>query len=174
MRMVRTLVTAALMALGFGAAAHADPVKMALVINQVDYDKLTPLPDTDGEAAQMTGALKQVGFDVTNVRDANSDGAGGHPSLKETIKDFRRKLAASPGAIGFIYYTGHGMADPTDEKGDNYLLSIDADVQVAADLPSSGIKLGDLVEGMSQTGAQAVIIVVDACRNTPSLGKGAS
>ena len=159
----------------FSAQAHAaDGAKMALVINQVDYQTLTPLPDTDGEAAQMKSALVKVGFDVTSIRDATLDGSGGHPNLRQVIKDFRRKLAASPGAIGFIYYTGHGMADPTDEKGDNYLLSIDADVQVAADLPSSGIKLGDLMDGMANTNAQAVIIVVDACRNTPSLGKGAS
>ena len=159
----------------FSAQAHAaDGAKMALVINQVDYQSLTPLPDTDGEAAQMKNALVKVGFDVTSIRDATLDGSGGHPNLRQVIKDFRRKLAASPGAIGFIYYTGHGMADPTDEKGDNYLLSIDADVQVAADLPSSGIKLGDLMDGMANTNAQAVIIVVDACRNTPSLGKGAT
>ena len=159
-----------------GAVAHASDggAKMALVINQVDYQTLTPLPDTDGEASQMKAALVKVGFDVTSVRDATLDGSGGHPNLRQVIKDFRRKLAASPGAIGFIYYTGHGMADPTDEKGDNYLLSIDADVQVAADLPSSGIKLGDLMDGMSNTNATAVIIVVDACRNTPSLGKSAS
>ena len=161
-----------------GAVAHADDTpegaKMALVINQVDYQTLTPLPDTDTEAAEMTKALTQVGFDVTSVRDATLDGSGGHPNMRQVIKDFRRKLAGSPGAIGFIYYTGHGMADPTDDKGDNYLLSIDADIKIAADLPSSGIKLGDLMDGMSNTNATAVIIVVDACRNTPSLGKGAS
>ena len=173
MKLLGTLFAAALWLTA--AQAHAaDPVKMALVINQVDYQTLTPLPDTDGEAAQMKGALTKVGFDVTSVRDATLDGSGGHPNLRQVIKDFRRKLAASPGAIGFIYYTGHGMSDPTDEKGDNYLLSIDADIKIAADLPSSGIKLGDLMDGMSNTNATAVIIVVDACRNTPSLGKGAS
>ncbi|ESQ92693.1 hypothetical protein ABAC460_02370 [Asticcacaulis sp. AC460] len=149
-----------------GTVAHAaEPAKFALVINQVGYTHLTPLPDTDKEATQVTTALKQVGFDVTTVRNVNLSG------LQTTLKDFRRKLAASPGAIGFIYYTGHGMADPTDEKGDNYLLGIDADVQVVADLPASGIKLSDLVNQMSRTDASAVIIVVDACRNTPSLGK---
>ena len=161
-----------------GSLAHATdtPVgaKMALIINQVDYETLTPLPDTDTEAAQMKDALARDGFDITSVRDANIDGSGGHPNLRQVIKDFRRKLAASPGAIGFIYYTGHGMADLTDEKGDNYLLAIDADIKIAADLPSSGVKLGDLMDGMSDTNATAVIIVVDACRNTPSLGKGAS
>ena len=174
MKLLWTLLAAFLWCLGASAHAADGGTKLALVINQVDYQTLTPLPDTDGEATQMKAALVKVGFDVTSVRDATLDGSGGHPNLRQVIKDFRRKLAASPGAIGFIYYTGHGMADPTDEKGDNYLLSIDADVQVAADLPSSGIKLGDLMDGMSNTNATAVIIVVDACRNTPSLGKGAS
>lgn len=152
-----------------GAVAHAaEPARFALVINQVGYSHLTKLPDTDKEATQVNAALKQIGFDVTTVRDANLG------ALQNGLKDFRRKLAASPGAIGFIYYTGHGMADPTDEKGDNYLLGTDADVQVVADLPASGIKLSDLVNQMSRTEASAVIIVVDACRNTPSLGKAGS
>ncbi|MBW8882088.1 MAG: caspase family protein, partial [Asticcacaulis sp.] len=105
-----------------GAVAHADPARVALIINQVDYQSLTPLPDTDGEAAQVSDSLKKIGFDITTVRDANLAG------LQTALKDFRRKLAGAPGAIGFIYYTGHGMADPTDDKGDNYLLGIDADV----------------------------------------------
>ena len=172
--LIATCVLGAISVSAHAADTPPPAVKMALVINQVDYQTLTPLPDTDTEAAEMSKALTQVGFDVTSVRDATLDGSGGHPNMRQVIKDFRRKLAASPGAIGFIYYTGHGMADPTDEKGDNYLLSIDADIKIAADLPSSGIKLGDLMDGMSNTNATAVIIVVDACRNTPSLGKGAS
>lgn len=153
----------------FSTAAHAaEPARFALIINQVHYESLTPLPDTDGEAKSVGDSLKKIGFDVTLARDANLTG------LQTALKDFRRKLAASPGAIGFIYYTGHGMADPTDEKGDNYLLGIDADVKIVADLPASGIKLGDLVTQMSRTDASAVIIVVDACRNTPSLGKAAT
>ncbi len=175
--MKRWLLLIALMltAAVHGPACAADgPPRLALVINQVDYRTLTPLPDTDGEAKLIADALQKDGFDVTRIRDATLTGIGGTPSLDQGLKDFRRKLAASPGALGFIYYTGHGMADPTDEQGDNYLLAIDADVKVAADLPASGIKLGDLLTQMSRTEASAVIIVIDACRNTPSLGKAAS
>ncbi|MBW8881120.1 MAG: caspase family protein, partial [Asticcacaulis sp.] len=158
----------------YSAHAADSPIRMALIINQVDYRTLTPLPDTDGEARLIADALTKDGFDVTRVRNATLTGSGGTPSLEATFRDFRRKLAASPGAIGFIYYTGHGIADPTDDKGDNYLLGIDADLKVVADLPASGMKLGDLTTQMSRTDASAVIIVIDACRNTPSLGKAAT
>ncbi len=164
---------AAFLALACAAPALADGTpRLALIINQVDYTTLTPLPDTDGEAATMKTSLTSLGFDVTSVRDATVEGRDGHPSFDQVLTDFRRKVAASPGAIAFIYYTGHGMADPEDEGGENYLLGTDADIKVEADLPASGIKLSQLTTQMSRTGATALIVVLDACRDTPTLGKG--
>ena len=160
------------LAVGGGALADEGPARLALIINQADYSTLTPLPDTDGEAGEIKDSLVKLGFDVTSVRDLTVDGHGGHPSFDQVLKDFRFKVASSPGAIAFIYYTGHGMADPTDGNGENYLLGVDADIRVAADLPASGVKLSQLTNEMSRTDAKALIIVLDACRDTPSIGKG--
>ncbi len=174
MRVRRLLAFAAmLIGLVLPGLALADGVpRLALIINQVDYQTLTPLTDTDQEAADMKASLTQLGFDVTSARDVSVQAAPGHPSFKQVLDGFRLKVAQSPGAIVFVYYTGHGMHDPTDESGENYLLGVDANIRVPADLPVSGIQLSDLSSNFSHAGTKAVIIVLDACRDTPTLGKG--
>ena len=174
-KLVLLAAAAAIMtALALPAFADDAP-RLALIINQVDYTTLTALNDTDTEAGSMKTALVKLGFDVTSARDLTVEGHGGHQSFDQVLTDFRRKVSASPGAIVFVYYTGHGMADPTDQGGgENYLLGVDADIRVAADLPPSGIKLSQVTTQFSRAGAQAVIIVLDACRDTPTIGKGVS
>ncbi|MEI9902956.1 MAG: caspase family protein [Asticcacaulis sp.] len=166
------LIAAVAMAVALPALADGAP-RLALIINQVDYQTLTPLPDTDQEASEIKDSLTQLGFDVTSARDLSVQATPGHPGFRQVLDDFRRKVSASPGAIVFVYYTGHGMADPTDAGGgENYLLGVDANIRVAADLPPSGIMLSDLKTQFSRAGTKALIIVLDACRDTPTLGKG--
>ena len=169
---------AALLIAAFARPVLADDApRLALIINQVDYQGqgLSPLPDTDAEAADMKASLTKLGFDVTTARDLQVQATPGHPSFKQVLDDFRLKVSNLPGAIVFVYYTGHGMHDPTDTSGgNNYLLGVDANVRVAADLPASGIDLNQLSTQFSRAGTKAVIIVLDACRDTPSLGKGVS
>ncbi|MEI9903734.1 MAG: caspase family protein [Asticcacaulis sp.] len=154
------------------AGPRRDAPRLALIINQVDYTTLTPLPDTDQEASEIKDSLTKLGFDVTAARDLSVQAAPGHPSFRQVLDDFRRKVSASPGAIVFVYYTGHGMADPSDQGGgENYLLGIDANIRVAADLPPSGIVLSDLKTQFSRAGTKAVIIVLDACRDTPTIAR---
>ncbi len=173
MRLRLLSILAALTWCGLSHPALADgPARLALVINQVDYQTLTPLPDTDGEAADIKASLTKLGFDVTTARDVQVQATPGHPSFKQVLDDFRLKVSNSPGAIVFVYYTGHGMHDPTDESGENYLLGTDANIRVAADLPPSGVRLSDLTGNFSRAGTKALIIVLDACRDTPTLGKG--
>ncbi len=155
-------------------ASASDTPRLALIINQVDYQSLTPLPDTDAEAAAMKDSLTKLGFEVTTARDLQVQATPGHPSFKQVLDDFRLKVSNSPGAIVFIYYTGHGMHDPTDASGENYLLGVDANIRVPADLPPSGIMLSQLTTQFSRAGTKALIVVLDACRDTPSLGKGVS
>ncbi|MEI9902954.1 MAG: caspase family protein, partial [Asticcacaulis sp.] len=170
-----TVFAAVLLWLGLSLPASADTTpRLALIINQVDYQTLTPLPDTDGEAGDIKASLVKLGFDVTTARDISVQATPGHPSFRQVLDDFRLKVSQAPGAIVFIYYTGHGMHDPTDESGENYLLGTDANIRVPADLPPSGIRLSDLTGNFSRAGTKALIVVLDACRDTPSLGKGVS
>lgn len=162
-------VFVAIFALTADPARAQNPVRLALVIDQVNYTgNLSPLPGAEKEAAAVATSLGKTGFQVTRVHNAN------RPQLDAAFRDFRRKVSANPGAIVFIYYTGHGIRDPDSDSGDNYLLGVEADisaVSASSDLIAYGIQLQSLTEQFSRSGAKAVIFVLDACRTTPNIGK---
>ncbi|WP_031230176.1 caspase family protein [Asticcacaulis sp. YBE204] len=151
------------------AAPAAAQVKLALVIDQVAYrGNLSPLAGADTEAGEVAASLTAVGFTVTRASNLTKQG------LATTFREFRRKVSATPGAVAFIYYTGHGSRDPASDANDNYLLGVDSELTTASDLPEFGVPLSDLNEQFSATGAKAVIMVIDACRTTPTFGKAGS
>ncbi|ESQ77877.1 hypothetical protein AEYBE204_16495 [Asticcacaulis sp. YBE204] len=148
-----------------GAATQAE-TRLALVIDQVGYSgNLSPLPGARQEADQVVGSLQKTGFQITRVHSAT------RPQLDTAFRDFRRQVSANPGAVVFIYYTGHGIRDAGSDTNDNYLLGVEADISVASDLTAYGVQLQNLTQQFSQTGASVVIFVLDACRTTPTLGK---
>ncbi|MDC7683211.1 caspase family protein [Asticcacaulis sp. BYS171W] len=149
----------------WGVSAHAE-TRLALVIDQVGYSgNLSPLPGARQEADQVAASLQKTGFQITRVHSAT------RPQLDTAFRDFRRQVSANPGAVVFIYYTGHGIRDAGSDTNDNYLLGVEADISVASDLTAYGVQLQNLTDQFAQTGAAAVIFVLDACRTTPTLGK---
>lgn len=142
--------------------------RFALIIDQVDYLSLAKLDGAHEEANQIANSLSKTGFEITRAQNLSKD------ALFKSITDFRRKLAKNPGAIGFIYYTGHGARNPSDETSDNYLLGINSDLVDPSDLPVFGVKLSEIVSSFEMVNAKAIIIVIDACRVSASFGKAAS
>ena len=74
--------------------------KLALVIGNSDYPK-APLKNPVNDAAAMATTLKQAGFDVTIVRNADLR------RMRTAIDDFAARLG--PGSLGFFYFAGHGV-----------------------------------------------------------------
>ncbi|MEZ5953493.1 MAG: caspase family protein [Hyphomonas sp.] len=146
-----------------GAIASAAETRLALVISQTDYaGDLSKVLSAGQEADTIAGALKDTGFDVTRAHDLTRN------ELKSALNDFRRKVdAAGSEAVAFIYYTGHGAQHP--ESGDSYLLGIDAELVAASDLAVYGLDMQTQRDGFAATGAKAVFLVFDACRNVPGL-----
>lgn len=143
--------------------AAASETRLALVIAQTEYEgDLSRVTSAQAEGALIAGALEQTGFDVTRVNDAS------RAELRSALNDFRRKVdMAGHDAIAFIYYTGHGAQHP--ETGDSYLLGVDADLVTASDLAVYGLDMQTQRDGFAATGAKAVFLVFDACRNVPGL-----
>lgn len=117
----------------FSFANAEDGKRFALVIDQVEYSKLAKLDGARDEADQIASSLEKTGFEITRARNLSKD------NLFNTLNDFRRKVAKTPGAIAFVYYTGHGAHNPGDLSTDNYLLGINADLQDPSDLPVFGV-----------------------------------
>ncbi len=142
-------------------ATSAAETRLGLVISQSDYSgALSRVGSASQEADAIASALIETGFDVTRAHDLNKR------DLAATLNTFRRKVdMAGPDAVAFVYYTGHGAQHP--ESGDSYLLGIDAELVAASDLAVYGLDMQTQRDGFAATGAKAVFLVFDACRNVP-------
>lgn len=161
-------IALAVLAIGVwaGWSATAQPsreVRLALVISQTSYSgELSRVSLAQREGNAVSDALKATGFDVTRERDLKRE------DINRALDDFRVRLErAGPSAVGFVYYTGHGVQHP--RTGDSYLLGIDARLQGMSDLARYGLDMQSQRDGFAATGAKAVFLVFDACRNVPSI-----
>ncbi len=139
------------------------PARLALIIDQTNYTgDLSRVALARFEADYIDKALKSTGFKITRKSDLTKSG------LEDVLGEFRAALEASgPDTIAFVYYTGHGLQHP--QSGDSYLLGIDARLKSASDLAVYGLDLASQRDGFAATGAQAIFLVFDACRNVPAL-----
>lgn len=137
--------------------------RLALVIHQQNYSAgLSQVTLAPSEADQIATALQITGFEVTRASDLNKE------SLVNVLDDFRVKLElAGDEAVGFVYYTGHGAQDP--RSGDSYLLGVNTRLRVSSDFAAYGVNLATQRDAFGATGAKAIFMVFDACRNTPAI-----
>lgn len=163
-RLIGWLIAALLVAL----PAHAQgSQRIALVIGNAAYNPQVGRLDNPGRDADLVaGALRARGFAVTVVKDA------GRVTLQQSVDRYARALSqAGPGAVGFFYYSGHGVANP--ENGRNYVVPVDAASAADDRLWYESVELQQLVRSITTTAAQATnIVVFDACREVLALPKG--
>jgi Caspase domain len=137
--------------------------KLALVIGINNYQEVTKLDKAVGDAEAIAQALSGLGFSVNTSLDAD----------RRTLNLALSKLYASiePGDTVLIHYSGHGI----QISNENYLLP--ADVPAPTDgnvelLKSESLRLDSLVDTLSEKGAGASILIIDACRNNPFASAG--
>jgi formylglycine-generating enzyme required for sulfatase activity len=156
-----------------GQAAAA---RLALVIGNSHYEGGTwePLRNPGNDATAMAAVLAKLGFQVIGCGTAGACLDASHDSMEEAIRSFLRKLAASQGAIAFVYFSGHAVQarrapDRTDE---NFLIPVRSGIQDEFELVPRAVSMQDLLDEMTQVGVQAGILVLDACRDN-GLRRGA-
>src|ERR1700761_3031393 len=110
---------------GFMSPAAAE-TRIALVIGNSHYGStIGNLPNPVNDAGLMAQALRQTGFQVIEVTDADQK------KMKRAIADFGDRLTqAGSNATGLFFYAGHGV----QVKGTNYLVPINADISKEADV----------------------------------------
>ena len=86
------------------------------------------------------------------------------------IHAFAAKLkAAGPDAVGFLYYSGHGIAS----AGENYLIPTDVDEPSTVLLSVQGVKQSEVLAILRGEAPNAAhYLVLDACRNTLQGARG--
>jgi len=147
----------------FSAGALAEQ-RMALVISQTEYrsPSLSRISSAESEGSAIADSLAATGFSIVRKRNLTK------VQLDAELDAFRKAVdLAGPDAIGFVYYTGHGLQNP--ETNESFLLGIDSQIDVPSDLARYGVSLDEQKTLFAATGAKAVFMVFDACRNVPSL-----
>src|SRR5262249_19966263 len=137
-----------------------EPPRIALVIGNQKYDvSVGELKNPYNDIAIVGNSLAKLGFELLPpLKDARRGAILG--AVRELV---RRLNAAGSGAIGFVYYSGHGAAE--GETGINYLIPIDAREPGSVSFWDDSLKLDDVLKLLDNARSAAKFVVFDACRN---------
>ena len=127
--------------------------RVALVVGNSTYAHIGRLPNADNDAADISAALRRLGFDVTTELDA--DGA----ELTEALRAFTRRSVGAD--VPLVFYAGHGI----EMDRVNYLVPVDARLERDLDVRYETVTLDDMLA--STLGASLRLVILDARRNNP-------
>ena len=150
---LRVLLAIAVLAFG---CVQAEAKRVALVMGNSEYQSFSVLSNPVNDAKLMEKALREVGFEVTLILNADQ------PEMKRAMLAFGRKLRKGVDASIF-YYAGHGV----QVKGKNYLIPIEASLEDEDEVGVQTIDVNDFLETMESAKSPINIVVLDACRNNP-------
>ncbi len=144
-----------------------EPARIALLIGNQKYVRAVgELQNPHKDIGVVGAALGQIGFkDTQSRRDVSRD------EMLFAVLELARKLRrAGRGAIGFLYYTGHGVS----VGGENVLVPVNAQRTTDEELSVRGVRLSELLDILKREAPDAVLfIVLDACRNNIGGSRGA-
>jgi formylglycine-generating enzyme required for sulfatase activity len=161
LRWVRVWLLALLALVIAVGAAGAQDKRIALLIGNRGYQPAVgELKNPHNDIELMGGALKAIGFqNPTLMKDARRS------QILVAVRQYAARLAAAgPGAIGFLYYSGHGAAEQGTNT--NYLIPVDATDPNSASFWDESVRLEEITRLMLDRAPQAAhFVVFDACRN---------
>ncbi len=137
-----------------------EPQRFALVIgNQSYHPSVGRLQNPHNDISVVSAVLQKQGFTVLPpVRDARRSQILG--AVRELVA---RLNGAGAGAIGFVYYSGHGAAEK--DTNINYLIPVDATEPGTAAFWDDSLKLDEVLRLLDGARNAAKFVVFDACRN---------
>ncbi len=141
----------------FLSAAQAEK-RIALVMGNSAYQNVGELANPANDARLIAKVLRTQNFEVIERLDLTQK------KMKRAFTEFTRKLKrAGRDTVGFVFYAGHGL----QVRGLNYLVPIDARIEVEGDVDIEAISANSLLFGMKEAGNRMNVIIFDACRNNP-------
>ncbi|MEX0969839.1 MAG: caspase family protein [Paracoccaceae bacterium] len=143
-------------ALLLGTASHAQN-RWALIIGNADYPDpgVISLANTLNDARTMAAALSAMGFSIYTVENAT------RADVDAAIADIAKSEQGAE--LGLFFYAGHGV----QHEGINYLLPSDIQPSTRSFLQDQAIALPAIIERLAELNAGKLVIVLDACRNSP-------
>ena len=137
--------------------------RVALVIGNSKYLHVQPLANAANDARLIAETLRALSFTlVGGGEQVDLDKA----TLDNVVQQFGRQLIGAD--VGLFYYAGHGM----QVRDTNYLVPVGANPTREADLDFQMLNAGSVLRQMESSGTKLNLVVLDACRNNPFLGRG--
>ncbi len=138
------------------AAPAAAEKRVALIVGNSAYVNASPLANPVNDAGDMAAALKGVGFEVVLGTDLSK------PGFDAKVREFARMLDKAD--VALFFYAGHGL----QVSGRNYLLPVEAKLQIERDLDFEAVSLDFILKQMElEREGKTNIVFLDACRDNP-------
>jgi len=137
--------------------------RFALVVGIDNYENVSPLQKANNDAIAVSATLKRVGFQVTQLLDAD------RRAFNRAISGFAADIR--PGDEVVFYFAGHGI----EVDGRNYLLPADVPTAHPGDedfIVSESIPANRILNIFKGQGARVTLLILDACRNNPFPAEG--
>jgi uncharacterized caspase-like protein len=161
--LVRVAIAFALWLLPTAVGAQQEKRFALLIGNQAYSAKIGRLKNPHADIALVGAALRSLAFEVTDVRDASYKAID--TAIKRHIQTVRRE---GEGTLSFVYYSGHGAADPDTKI--NYLIPLDVTSAEDENLWINSLNLNNIIENLRAQAPKAThYVVFDACRNELNL-----
>jgi hypothetical protein len=138
----------------WSSIAYAEK-RVALVIGNGAYQKVSKLPNPTNDAKAIAGMLRAANFDEVALHENL-----GIRELRRAIKDFSDLARDADTAV--VYYSGHGI----EVNGVNYLIPTDAVLDSDIDVPYEAYSLDNLVQVL-EPARRLRLVILDACRDNP-------
>jgi uncharacterized caspase-like protein len=128
--------------------------RVALLIGNAAYRAAGVLANPLNDAELVANSLRRAKFDLVEVKS--------NLGIAEFRQSLRRFQSEADGAdMALVYFAGHGV----EAKGVNWLIPVDAELNLDRDLEYEAIRLDLALEAVA--GARRRILILDACRNNP-------
>ena len=130
--------------------------QVALVIGNGHYpDASAPLAQPINDARGLTAALRSKGVDVDVVEDATRD------DLDRAIARLKAKIKRD--SVVMLFFGGFGV----QVGRESFMIPVDARIWTEADVRRDGVSIEQVLDAMTEKGAKAKLVVVDASRRNP-------
>ena len=138
-----------------GAIGHGAS-RVALVIGNGHYpDASAPLAQPINDARGLTAALRAQGVDVDVVEDATKD------DMTRAIGRMKAKVRKD--TVVMLFFGGYGV----QVGRESFMIPVDAAIWKEADVRRAGVSVDAVLEAMTEKGAKAKLVVLDASRRNP-------
>ena len=150
--------------------------RYALVIGNNGYLNWSALEQPTRDADVIAGSLEQTHFSVRKCYNLPRE------KLKAELDAYAAFLKQETSALsgegatrrpsGFLYFSGHGASRVAGGETYDYLVPTDSTATMPNDLVDGAFNISAYADLLENVGANAVFVVIDACRNVLEETKG--